>query len=342
MDNATTLVLEPIELPRDNHPPDHTLNDVFGPFAGRLFWCRDSETGRKGRVYYSPIGRAEAVEGWIDVSNDGDPTQKGVIWGGIPYVFTEQRLLRILGIDPPFTPVEVSGAPGTIRPFTVKTSPHGILYAAHDGPRLFNGLMSLPVGAIPLGALFRGEALEGVAAFEPEIGEYGRNEYVLSDGVTTLGFRPQEGVWRDLSLSTTALFYESDTDRFLATVGANVLVIEDEGASADNTTSIQFEVETPAARIDEDHSGLVQRIYLDINTSNQFITPVLVLDYDTRALENIRTATRQLIERPVGTTSWVIGVRATGTLSSQVEIFGFGADVYVPGRAQGREDSPLR
>ena len=186
------------------------------------------------------------------------------------------------------------------------------------------------IGEAPLGALFRGEALEGVAAFEPEIAEYGRSEYLLSDGVTTLGFRPAEEAWRNLGLATTALFYEADTDRFLATVGANVLLIEDEGASADAGTSISFEVETPATRIDDDHSGLLQRIYIDINTSGQFVTPILVLDNDTRALENIRTTSRQLIERPVGTTTWIVGIRATGSLSSQVEIFGFGADVYVP------------
>ena len=331
MDDATSLALEPVELPRDNNPPPHTLNAVFGPSAGRMFWCRDTDTGHKGRVYYSPVGRTEAVEGWINVSSDGDPTQTGVMWNGLPYVFTEQRIYRILGTDPPFMPNEVSGAPGTTKPSTVRASPHGILYVAHDGPRVFNGLMSVRLGDLSAGALFQGEALEGVAAFEPQVAEYGRDEYLLGDGVTTLGFRPVEGTWRNLSMATTALFYEADVDQLLATVGANVYSIERENILTDAGASVAFEVETPAVRVDDDHSGLLQRVYLDVHTAGQYLTPVLVTDNDTRALENIRTTSRQLIERPVGTTTWIVGLRLVGDISDVVEVFGLGADIYVPG-----------
>ena len=74
-----------------------------------MWWCNNTVTGAKGRVYHSPLGRAEAVESFIDVTNDDDPTQKVVSWNGHLYTFTQDGIHEILGsgVDGIFTPRKI-------------------------------------------------------------------------------------------------------------------------------------------------------------------------------------------------------------------------------------------
>lgn len=96
-DNVADEDLQAIALQFDNDPPEDTYEDCEGPHDNRMLWCRDTASGKKGRVYYSPQGRPEAVLGFIDVTNEDDPTQKNVSWNGTWYVFTESHLFQIDG-----------------------------------------------------------------------------------------------------------------------------------------------------------------------------------------------------------------------------------------------------
>jgi len=162
-DGATTI-LQPIVLPLDNDPPLASYRDTWGPHAGRAWWCRINDTGFKGTVAFSPIGRPEVVEDVLPITADDDPTQKGVTWNGDNWVFTESGIFKIAGTGP-FLVQRVFGAPGTTEPLTVIATPYGIAYLAHDGVRLFNGVQSQLVGFDAIGLIFRGEGLDGLAQF---------------------------------------------------------------------------------------------------------------------------------------------------------------------------------
>ncbi len=162
-DTATTF-LQSVELPLDNDPPPASHRDTWGPHAGRGWWARISDTGLKGAIAFSPIGRPESVEDQLILTSDDDPTQKGVTWNGSNWVFVESGIFEIAGTGP-FLARRVFGAPGTTEPLTVIPTPYGIAYLAHDGVRLFNGVQSSLVGFDALGLIFRGEGLDGLATF---------------------------------------------------------------------------------------------------------------------------------------------------------------------------------
>jgi hypothetical protein len=203
-----------LELPLDNTKPDDTFEDAVGPHVGRMWWARDTAAGKKGRVYYSPIGRAEAVDGFIDLASDEDETQKLVRWNEQLWCFTKRGLLRIVGNTEPFVFHEVWGAPGTDQPFSVVPSPEGILYLAKDGVRLFTGNESVLLAADdPLAPLFRGSTTDGFAVtFNGSAAAYGRSEYYLSDATdstrTTLAVNTRTGAWRELGFPSKFLFYD--------------------------------------------------------------------------------------------------------------------------------------
>ena len=165
LDSQTTNLMESFELQTDNLVPSGSWDDTFGPYAGSVWWCRSGDPGDQGRVFYSAQGRAESQEGFIDVSGDDDPTQRGVVWNGSLYIFTSSALYQIVGTNP-FTFRKVYGAPGTLWPDSVVPTPYGIVYLAHDSLRLFNGALSLPFAQEAVNLLFKGETLEDISFVE--------------------------------------------------------------------------------------------------------------------------------------------------------------------------------
>lgn len=329
-------LLDATELPDDNDPPAATYLDAFGPYLGRMWWCRDSADGGKGRVYYSPVARAEAVQGFLDVTDDDDPLQKGVTWNGSGYVFSESRLFEILGSGPEETLVsrEVFGVPGTTHPHTVVATPYGIAYQAEDGVRVFNGSTSRLVAPEGVQVLFRGEDAGQLAAFEGVSASFGNDEYLIGDGDQALAVNLATGVWRDIGLALDAVYFEPDAKLWVVSTGTAVLNLEAEGHTTDAGTAIPFHVETAGIAAAAGSVGLVQRLYLEANTNGQAVTPTLLMDNGTQVLPLLVTAAQDVVEYPVGATGRIIGLRLEANATSPIEIVGIEADVHLPtGRA---------
>jgi len=155
-----------IQLQLDNARPNDEWDDAWGPYAGRMWWCRSPVLGEQGTVFFSPAGRPESGSSFLVMSSDDEPTMKGIVFNASNYVFTTQGLYQIVGTTEPFVPRRVYGVPGTLWPLSVTLTPYGIAYLAIDGPRLFDGVSSKLIANEPVSLLFRQETLEDVV-FNP-------------------------------------------------------------------------------------------------------------------------------------------------------------------------------
>lgn len=327
-DNIPDSGLSSTQLPTDNTEPESTYFDVAGPHAGRAWWL-NSVAGNRGNIYYSPIGRPESVVGFITPTNDDDPMQKIVSWGGSLWGFSVGHLLQVLGDDEPFIFVEVAGAPGTSQPKTVIPTAQGILYQSAESIRIFDGARSRPIGVGSVDRLFGdgGEDIENLLKFSGVVATGGhKDEYVISDTTQTLALNLLDETWRDLGVGATALFHEDDTHELIASFGGKVFEAEIEGQLTDGGTPILFEVETAGERIGSEQEGVVQMVIIDASTKGQTLTPKLILDETEITLPMLNTSSRQTVEYPVGRKGRVVGVRLTGSLTDRVEIFGVGIE----------------
>lgn len=333
-DNIVDADLEDETLPLDNTPPDADFNDAIGPYAGRMFWSRIGAAGSEGRVYYSPIGRPESVAGFIEINNGDDPVQRLIFWGGSLYAWTNGQVIQIIGQTEPFTWRGVFGCPGTSAPFTVTPTPFGVYHQSIDGIRLFNGTRSDLVGFEAIGRLLTGESLEGIAAFNPVIAAYTGREVWFSDTTTVLMLDVATQAWRYVIAPVTALYFEPDTRVLVGGSSAgSVFLPEPVGVTTDNGIAIPFEVETPSVMTDVSVEGLVVRLFFDVDTGGNLLTPTLVLDNAEVALPPFTTSTRPdpPIEIEVGRWGHVIGVRLEGSVTTLVTVYGVEMDLYVPG-----------
>jgi hypothetical protein len=328
-DNLADVNLEEEELPDDNNSPAvefNHLQGVAGPHSTRLWW-RSNKPGERGKLFFSPVARPEGVEDFIFVSNDDDPIQAHVQWGPSMFVFTEARLYEVLG-DGPFTARDVPEAPGTMKGRTVVPTPFGIFYQAQDGVRLFNGQNSRLIGFDAVGPLFHGEALEGVAAFEGEVAAYYENEYLISNGVETLGLDIARIVWRVLGYGCRAFHMEADTNALLGTVAGKVVALEAEGTTSDSAGPITFEVEWPHVLVGVVYPGFLQFLNILVDTTNQPLTPTLILDGVERTLPTLTTSGRTRVEWPIGRSCRMAGLRLTGYLTQPVTIWALDGEFY--------------
>lgn len=323
--NQDTLTAQ--QLPTDNAPPESTFEDCVGPFDGRMWWCRNTAIGTQGRVYFSPQGRPESVEGFLDVSNPDDATQKLSIWNGL-WVTTNRTVKRL--VSTLTQPLETRGVPGTTKPFTVHPTPQGLLYESDEGVRLFNGVDSVLVSVNALGTLFQGVASENLSAMSGVLAGYARDEYIISDETQALALNTRTSAWRDLGLGLRAVLYEDDTEKVQVSALGKVLLFEEEGLRADDGVAVAFAVEFPSSLVDASSEGLVQRLYLDCHTNGQAITPVILLDGVETTLATFSTSTRTVVEIPVLRKGRLIGLRLTGVLTAEVVLYDATVDVYIP------------
>lgn len=317
----------------DNPRPSDTFGAAAGPYQGRMFWARDSRVGQEGRIFFSPIGRPESLGGFIEVNNGDDPVVALVTWGGgPPYGWTNGKVIQVLGQDEPFLWREVFGAPGTTQPFTVTPTPAGVFYFAADGERVFDGTASNLVGWDALARLFRGEATEGVPAFTAVVSAYNGIELWLSDETTVLILDVRSQTWRIIVQNVTALFYEPDTQQLIASGALGTVLVDQHGIVTDAGAGIAFNVETPGVMVDDVVAGLVQRLYLDVNTGGALMTATVLIDEIAYVLPPFITNTRPLppVEIAVGRWGRVISVRLGTTVVNSIEVFGVEMDVYVP------------
>ena len=71
----------------------------------------------------------------------------------------------------------------------------------------------------------------------------------------------------------------------------------------------------------------MQRVYLEADLAGQTLTPTLLLDGVAVAKTAVTNAARGNIEIPVGRQTREVGVRLTGNVTAQVEVFGIELDV---------------
>ena len=102
LDSSGANLMSSFQLQTDNVRPDDSWDDCAAPFAGSMWWARSPNTGEKGRIFYSPPGRAEAAPNFLDLTGDDEPTQKIVIWNGSIWCFTIAGLYQISGTAEPF------------------------------------------------------------------------------------------------------------------------------------------------------------------------------------------------------------------------------------------------
>ena len=367
--------LDPTEvLQFDNIAPSHGFMDCFGLAYGRLFWTRDETPDPndatnfpgKGRLYFSPAGRLESVESFINVTHGGDDaTQKGVIWNGI-YVFSQRRCFEILGTDVPFSAREILGVPGTLWPYTVVPTPYGIVYEAMDGLRVFDGSSSTLLPMEPVAPFFRRDTNARKDAGFPDVGTisgsvqtnvnhmacFVADEYRWSDGVTFLAFNLRTGVWRQVSAAQanfpTALYVEPVFGECYGGRVGGISSLEfgsvggDYTTSSGTTTAIAYEFETPGWLVDGRPTFYVQRLYVDATIrSGETVTVALCTEDGAPGVGPTATTigtisgtgSRKLYEVNVGCQYVAVAsVRLTGSTTStgSTRIHGVEMDVHVP------------
>jgi hypothetical protein len=255
--------LDSDELPIDNIKPYAWFDDCFGPYNASMFWISRTQEGERGRLYYSPIGRAEALDGYIEVCSDDLGLQKGVIWQGTMFVVGEAGWYEVGGTNPYFKrPVE--GVPGTTKPHTVVVTPWGIMYEAEDGIRIFNGSTStLATTPSDIQRLFRGKTGGSLTAFSGVVASYGRGEYFISDETQLLAYNGKK--WRDVGdFSAKSIHFAKDAD--IIGVGTNadgIYDFEKEGYTEDNSNNIERDIETDAVRVSSDGSATILHVHVD-------------------------------------------------------------------------------
>ena len=328
-DNISDDDLQSIEVPTNNLKPFAWFDDCYGPHNASMFWITRTQEGEKGRLYYSSIGRAENIEGFINVTSDADPLQKIFGWRGYLAILSQSGIHQILGTNP-YQAKVVAGAPGTNAPHTAIVTPLGLIYAANDGVRLFDGASSRLLNFDAVSKIFRGIGAAGLSSFNPNVAAYARGEYVVADSISTqtLALRLEDLRWRDVGANCGALAYAKDDDILAASISGKVLDFEKEGTTQDNTTNISFILEPKYERLSEDKEMIVQNIHIDAIANSETVAVGLVADGSVISLGTLATgASRQVTTLPVGTLARVVGVRVVGSLDDDIEIFGIDIEV---------------
>lgn len=143
----------------------HQTVPVFFRVEGYVFALGDPN--QPGRLYRSKL---DAPESWPatdykDVSPSADPLQNGGAWTTGGFVFSRQRLYRILiAADGEWTAEPTECAEGLVGRWAMAVTPYGIAFVSPFGVRLTQGGAPTPISDEDLGRLFRGET---VNAFLP-------------------------------------------------------------------------------------------------------------------------------------------------------------------------------
>ena len=325
-DNVADADLLSFQLQTDNTPPYDTCAEAW--FHDSVMWMtRDSQPGAAGRAYYSPVGRPESLLGFVEVSNTDDPCQVGFSFAESNWVMTQKNIYRITGDAEPFIPRKVYQCPGTIYPSTVVVTPFGVVYQAFDGIRIFDGNTSTLIGFEAIGPIFRGQTLENLGPFIGVVATYTKEEYLISDGTTTLAINLRLGTWRDLGIGCSALYAEADTPNLIASFNFGVYALEDYSTVLDGTDALDIEWELGAQLSDISQRTIIQRVYIDIDTNGELMTPTLILDDATVDLPTFIANGRQLIEYSVNRTCRLVGLRVTGQVSNIINLYAVEMDL---------------
>lgn len=334
-------VMSTDKLPLDNDRPEDTFDDCIIHQLS-AFWL-SNDVGKTGRVYYSPIGRPESLEGFINVTPAGDPLHRLVVHAGQRLAFSESTLYRIAG-DNPYVSQKVAGVPGVrfAQRRTVVSTPFGVVWQAPDGIRVTNGGESTLLNFDAIGRIFRGEAREGIPAFEGTTATFARGEYLISNGTRTLGIDLAAFAWRNVGFNdVSALDYEWDTDTIVGGRATNTQLLEVEGVFTDAASAIPVEWETPALAFPNDQILYVDRIFIDVDPGGNTLTPAIVHRFGADSLTSFSAGARVAREFAVGQLLLKPSVRLSGNATSRIELYDIEIDatplmlgVNVSGRSE--------
>jgi len=329
-DNTDDDFLSNTELPVDNIKPFQYFTDCFGPYNASAFWLADSEEGQRGRVFYSAVGRAEAMQGYIEVSGDDLPLKKGCVWQGYIYVFGEDGIYQVYGSNPYYSrkvdPVGISVKE------SLAVTPFGICYEAKDGPRIFDGNRSQILGKGTIENLFRGEAHGQLSAFTSTTGTYGRGEYYLANTSAMIAYDLEDSRWRDCGRANIyGLYYAEDSDQLaIGTSALGLLDFEKEGENDDYGTGMAMHLETSHIRIASSTGAIVKQVHIDHDSSSETLTVYLVHDGTATSIGTCTSASRERDTLQANTYCREFGIRITGTIDADVEVFGIDVELYLP------------
>ena len=347
VDNIPDTDLQSFELQFDNLSPSDSGFDfrecVTMPHLGRMWWTRDLATGHGGRIYYSPVGRAEAVQGYIEPASNDDSIQRIVVWNGSLYGFSKNRVFEVVGFEPPFSYRDITGSVGTEWPWTVVPTPKGIIYRSRDDEFLkFNGVMSESLEPGALGNLLKGQTLENfTGGFAGQYAGFGDDEYWVGDGNATtlclfLGNANNPPSWRELGGLGLKALYTTAAGVVGVSAGGKILAFSDISLTTDGGTAIPYELEVTSVESDPVTQGVLQRVLIEHNTGNQAMTPTLILDTGNQVLANFTSNARVTTEYATSFANRLLGIRITNAgLNAAMEIFEIAVDLYIP--AQERQ-----
>ncbi len=315
--------------------PSSDFGMMAGPYRSRIFLIGRTTAGTKGRTYFTHTLQAESIDGFLNTSSDDNPALAIVKWNDAIWVFAEDgKIVRIFEKGDGTRDLnEFYGSPPLIGQDSAVPTPFGIIYQSNDGLRSWDGTKSLSIAARAVSPLFRSQTVEGITKITSSsvAATFGRDEYLMSDGTTTLGVRLDQNRWRNIGFGSDALTYEPDTDSFIVEFADAVNTLDEEDRTVDGATSISFEAEPVSALLAADRDVFIKRIYIDADTSGEELNLTLVLDNTTVSLPIVQTSSRGIVELGVGRYGRIVSVRFSGELDDIIEIYGVEADVYVPG-----------
>lgn len=313
--------LQSLQLPTDNLKPYDYFDDCLGPWNGSMFWITRTQAGERGRLYYSPVGRAESVQGFINVTSDSDGLQRIVSHAGNLVVFSRSRAFQIYGTNPYYSR-EISGVLGTNSPRTIVVTPFGIAFKSQDGPRLFSGGTRAPrISYNQIKPIFRGRTVENLAAFEGTDACFARGEYIITDGTNTLAVDLETLVWRDLGIALDAIIYEPSTDQIIASTNSDIVDFEDEGTTQDVAENIALDVKTGEAKFSPPIA--IEMIRIDANANGETISFKTDLNGTSATQGNLTTtAGRRITEFDLSARLVDrLALQFTASLTDSIEIF---------------------
>lgn len=315
--------------------PSSDFGMIAGPYRSQIFLIGRTTAGTKGRTYFTNTLQAESIDGFLNTSTDDNPGLAVIKWNDAIWVFAEDgKIVRIFeDIDGNKSLTEFFGNPPLIGQDSAVPTPFGIVYQSNDGLRRWDGSRSLPLATNAVSPIFRSQTVEGITKITSSsvVAAFGRDEYLMSDGTTSLGIRLDQDRWRNIGFGSDAITYEPDTNSFIVEFSGAVNTLDEEDRSADGSTSISFEVEPGSALLAADRDVFIKRLYIDADTSDEKLNLTLVLDNTTVSLPIVQTSSRDIVELGIGQYGRIVSVRFSGSLNKIVEIYGVEADVYVPG-----------
>lgn len=364
--NVSFAVLEPdVELPLDNASP----NDPAFAFQrvanqthlARMWWGRNvaevnsagvaqTSTGNLGKVYYSPAGRCEAVQGFVTVTSGiTDPVTALVVWNDRLYVFTTSSLWEIVGTDEPFVVQKIEGVPGCTKAFTVQATAIGIMWVGEDGVYKFNGQYGENITDKSLLPIFRHRlATEGlsVSVNDNIRAIAGRNTYYISPDWTnfTMVYDFESGTWRYMDAISAAgvnnagLYFDHEsgfTYMDSTAGGAEIAILEPRTYPGSGDFPF-FEFEPAGFRTGPGRTGILRKVWIDVQRgsggANGTLDMSTIIDGVSTALTSFtpgagRTVREYNINAPI---QEVASLHVIWNDVRDVRVNAIEADIYVP------------